>query len=133
MFNNSSDKSFVHDIRAAHVKFSPFCKCEHFLYRYIKFAKLSVDERFDFVKKCKFCFNCLTEEHSSMECTKNLSCKDCGRKHSNLLHIKKSTDSSKITDKKISTSFMNGSVSKVVSAFASESQSQSWSEFSCLY
>ena len=43
----SSDKSFVHDIRAAQVKFCPFCTCEHFLYRCIRFAKLSVDERFD--------------------------------------------------------------------------------------
>ena len=76
------------------------------------------------MKKCKLCFNCLTEGHSSKECTKYLSCKDCGRKHSNLLHFRKSADSSKITDKKISTSFVNGSVGKVVSAFPSGSQSQ---------
>ena len=124
MSNKSSDKSFVHDIHAAQVKFCPFCKCEHFLYRCIKFTKPSVDERFDFVKKCKLCFNCLTEGHSAKECTKNLSCKDCGRKHSNILHFKKSADGSKITDKKISTSFVNGSVGKVASAFASGSQSQ---------
>ena len=124
MSNKSSDKSFVHDIRAAQVKFCPFCKCEHSLYRCIKFAKLSVDERFDFVKKFKLCFNCLTGGHSSQECTKNLSCKDCGRKHSNLLHFKKSVDSSTITDKEILTSFVNGRVGKEVSAFASGSQSQ---------
>ena len=87
-------------------------------------SKLPVDERFHFVKTCKLCFNCLAEGHSSKECTKNLSCKDYGRKHTNLLHFKKSADSFKITDKKISTSFVNGSVGKVVSAFASGSQSQ---------
>ena len=68
--NMSSDKSFVHDISAAQVKFCHFWKCEHFLYRSLKFAKLTVDESFGFVKK--------TEGHSSKKCTKNLSCKECG-------------------------------------------------------
>ena len=50
------------------------------------------------MNKCKLCFNCLTEGFHSKECTKNFSCKECGRKHSSILIFFKSPDNSKITD-----------------------------------
>ena len=65
------------------------CDNSHKLWECADFKALSRDQRFDFVKKKHLCFNCLKGGgHGSRQCRSPRRCpiKDCGRKHSPLLH-----------------------------------------------
>ena len=53
-----------------------------------RFKSMSLDERTQFVKGLKLCFNCLKGNHFSRKCRKPKSCAvpDCHVKHNTLLH-----------------------------------------------
>lgn len=65
-----------------------FCgKNDHNIYRCVDFQSLSSHQKFEFVKKRNFCFNCLGTSHNSKECSSKKTCNQCGRKHHSWLHM----------------------------------------------
>ena len=62
-----------------------FCTGAHSIYLCDSFRKLSVPERFDYVKSSKLCFNCLAK-HSIKDCKSQRTCSSCQKKHHSLLH-----------------------------------------------
>ena len=79
--------------RGAHafITASPSCLCcnssDHFLQKCPDFLKLSVDQRFQYVKRTSLCINCLRNNHSVSKCTSRSRCKECNISHHTLLHM----------------------------------------------
>lgn len=55
------------------------------------FQKLSVDNRFKFIKDNNRCGNCLSSQHTVSKCLSKSTCRKCNGKHHSLLHFEKST------------------------------------------
>ena len=66
----------------------PLCKNKHVLARCRDFKRLSVDQRFQFVRKNRLCDNCLLPGHFVKVCFESSFCKipGCKFKHSTYLH-----------------------------------------------
>ena len=65
----------------------PFCSKEkHSAFRCQKFLSLSVSQRYDKVKRCRLCLNCLSSAHMVRACQSG-SCQHCRQKHHTLLHV----------------------------------------------
>ncbi|XP_022835365.1 uncharacterized protein LOC111362848, partial [Spodoptera litura] len=62
------------------------CNAEHPLFHCKEFSKLQPQERNEFIKKNRLCFNCLTSGHSVKKCRNRMSCRRCNRRHHTLLH-----------------------------------------------
>lgn len=62
------------------------CKQDHKLEDCPEFKRKSYDDRVQFAWSNYLCYNCLTPDHRVRECKRRNTCKDCGRKHSSLLH-----------------------------------------------
>ncbi|XP_031334025.1 uncharacterized protein LOC116164038 [Photinus pyralis] len=62
-----------------------YCKENHYLYQCPNFLKLTIQNRWNEVKRLKLCVNCFRGNHYNNEC-KSASCKKCDRKHNTLLH-----------------------------------------------
>ena len=71
----------------------PSCNSSHWLSQCEKFKKMSVDDRYKFVRSKKLCINCLTPGHYVRECPKTSFCRvqNCTTSHSTFLHPKEST------------------------------------------
>lgn len=65
-----------------------YCSERHKLCFCKAFAKLSYDQRHDFVTKNRMCYNCLAGTHMIKNCNKPTSCRICRRRHHSLLHPK---------------------------------------------
>nr|XP_049704894.1 uncharacterized protein LOC126056305 [Helicoverpa armigera] len=63
------------------------CQANHPLYSCESFLKLNINDRIKFVNEKKLCCNCLRANHSADECWFG-PCKQCNKKHNNLLHDK---------------------------------------------
>lgn len=82
-------------IRAAHVETSnqnekaneccAYCNGKHFIYFCQQFRALSVEDREQFVRNNRLCFNCLYS-HLISNCKSKYTCRTCKRKHNTLLH-----------------------------------------------
>ncbi|XP_045772935.1 uncharacterized protein LOC123872601 [Maniola jurtina] len=70
------------------------CKGDHTLGHCQEFLKLSPVERGLYVKENNICFNCLSSGHISSRCRVPHTCKICRKRHSTLLHRKRTTDTS---------------------------------------
>lgn len=76
----------------------PVCKASHLLYQCSTFLKQTPNERAEFIRNQKRCFNCLSAKHSVKECTSFRVCKQCNKKHHTLLHY----ESAKPSEMKVS-------------------------------
>ncbi|XP_049877906.1 uncharacterized protein LOC126375107 [Pectinophora gossypiella] len=76
-------KSFATELDTA----CTYCSKNHYVCHCQDFASLTVNERQDFVKKNRICFNCLVKGHSVNQCRQSTTCKKCGRRHHTLLHF----------------------------------------------
>ena len=66
------------------------CNNIHPLYRCEFFKSKSPEERGEFVKRNKICFNCInSKEHISRACNSSIRCRSprCGKPHHTLLHM----------------------------------------------
>ncbi|XP_050519253.1 uncharacterized protein LOC126893276 [Diabrotica virgifera virgifera] len=64
-----------------------FCRSNaHKVYQCNDFKCLSLQEKFNFVKGKKLCFNCLGSKHFSQDCGSTRSCTLCGGHHHSSLH-----------------------------------------------
>ena len=66
----------------------PMCTRSHPLYRWETFKSKPVDERYEFIKRNRICFNCNNSvEHSSRSCKSSVRCQkpECGKRHHTLL------------------------------------------------
>ena len=69
------------------------CSRSHPLYRCETFKSKPVDERHEFIKRNRICFNCINSvEHSSRSCKSSVRCQkpECGKRHHTLLHFSSS-------------------------------------------
>ena len=68
----------------------PSCNANHWLSQCDKFKRMTVDERYKFVRTKKLCINCLTPDHFVRDCPKKSFCRieGCPAKHSTFLHLK---------------------------------------------
>lgn len=63
------------------------CKEEqHPLFYCEAFKGMTVDERADYVRQKKLCFNCLSHGHGTRDCISMYRCKRCGKAHHSTLH-----------------------------------------------
>ena len=71
------------------------CSMDHHLTKCKDYLLKTPEERYDFVKQHRLCFNCLDSRHRIAECKSKGSCKvtDCGIKHHTTLHRKKPVSS----------------------------------------
>lgn len=69
-----------------------FCKQKHALHKCYKFIKAAVGSRLSFVKQQHLCFNCLSTNHMSRDCSNQRRCKICNGLHHSLLHIARSDE-----------------------------------------
>lgn len=53
---------------------------QHLIYFCNQFLKLSVEDRFQAVKRLRLCINCLRDDHFMADC-KSSSCRQCGITH----------------------------------------------------
>lgn len=63
-----------------------FCNDNHYIFNCKKFISERVQERREFVKNNRLCFNCLIPNHTSFRCRHHTTCRICRRKHHSLLH-----------------------------------------------
>lgn len=63
----------------------PVCTEPHFIYYCDKFKALSIDSRFEEVKRLRLCSNCLRYGHHKSVC-RSSGCKICNQRHATLLH-----------------------------------------------
>lgn len=62
------------------------CSQMHMLFRCTQFARKSLNQRIEFVKQNRLCFNCLSSKHSLPNCPSKFSCRHCQNRHHTLLH-----------------------------------------------
>nr|XP_029714031.1 uncharacterized protein LOC115258130 [Aedes albopictus] len=62
------------------------CKASHELWKCEAFKNRSVSEKYELLKKCGACFNCLGRGHRTNACSSSHSCRECGKKHHTTLH-----------------------------------------------
>ncbi|XP_063544857.1 uncharacterized protein LOC134753026 [Cydia strobilella] len=63
-----------------------YCKGEHYIFNCKEFTKNSVEDRHDFVRKNRLCYNCLVPFHNVYRCKQKTSCRICKKRHHSLLH-----------------------------------------------
>ncbi|CAG9787132.1 unnamed protein product [Diatraea saccharalis] len=86
-YKSSITTKSTHSFATSYVTSCPLCKqIDHCnLYRCPAYSKLSIDEKFDFIKQNKGCTNCLSVSHSNNACNSKFNCRFCGCKHHSLL------------------------------------------------
>ncbi|GFX97591.1 DUF1758 domain-containing protein [Trichonephila clavipes] len=62
------------------------CFSSHSLHRCEKFLKMNINNRWNFVKKSKLCFNFLRGNHNVSSCKFTTSCRACKQRHHTVLH-----------------------------------------------
>lgn len=65
----------------------PVCKAGHELWKCEGFQNKSVSEKYEVLKKCGACFNCLGRNHRIGACPSSRTCRTCGKKHHTTLHF----------------------------------------------
>ena len=76
----------------------PMCTRLHPLYRCETFKSKPLDERHEFIKRNRVCFNCINSvEHSSRSCKSSVRCQklECVKRYHTLLHFSSSNDERK--------------------------------------
>ncbi len=65
------------------------CKADHTLFGCQQFKGMTPQDRLNYARQEKLCFNCLRKGHMTMACRLNRTCSvaGCGRKHTKFLHI----------------------------------------------
>lgn len=64
-----------------------FCGEGHSIIQCKSFAQKSPQERFDYAKQQRWCFNCLKSSHGLKECKSIFKCQKCHQRHHTLLHL----------------------------------------------
>ena len=84
----------------------PSCKKDHWLSQCDEFKKLSLYNRYQFVRSKHLCINCLVPGHFVQDCPKRSFCRveGCAKKHSTFLHEKQSPPKPSSIDKENPTS-----------------------------
>lgn len=95
-FSKFSKSNVQHSYVVTDVK-CLFCSNAHYLYQCPSFSQISVDDRWNEVKKIGVCFNCLREKHTTRDC-KFGHCKYCNGKHNSILHRNKVTNNTRDTN-----------------------------------
>lgn len=65
------------------------CSGPHLLHLCKEFQQRSPEERIEFIKSKRICFNCFASSHTVNKCQRSTCCRRCGRRHHSLLHLEK--------------------------------------------
>ncbi|XP_068748895.1 uncharacterized protein [Montipora capricornis] len=108
----------------------PSCKRNHWLSQCDEFKKLSLGDRYQFVRANKLYVNCLVPGHFVQDCPKRSFCRiqGCTKKHSTYLHVKEMPPSQNEKEgqteppttpnaAQASNSYLNVNTSQVISGF----------------
>lgn len=63
-----------------------YCKEDHAIFSCAGFKQLPVEDRINFVKNNRLCYNCLGN-HVAFSCQSKSKCRECSRKHHTYLHL----------------------------------------------
>ncbi|UYV80742.1 hypothetical protein LAZ67_19001575 [Cordylochernes scorpioides] len=61
------------------------CKAGHRIYNCTTFSTMPIEQKWEFVKQHKMCYNCLKRGHTGKNCYQG-PCKKCNKRHHTLLH-----------------------------------------------
>ncbi|UYV84003.1 hypothetical protein LAZ67_X000860 [Cordylochernes scorpioides] len=86
----------VHTAVNANAQICIACKAGHRIYNCTTFSTMPIEQKWEFVKQNKLCYNCLKKGHTRTTCYQG-PCKKCNKNHHTLLHRldTKVTDSQK--------------------------------------
>ncbi|XP_039430820.1 uncharacterized protein LOC120413911 [Culex pipiens pallens] len=65
------------------------CDQQHDLQKCEQFKAKSVNEKYNHLRKCGSCFNCLKKGHRTAACTSTRTCQQCSKRHHTMLHTDK--------------------------------------------
>ncbi|XP_018368507.1 PREDICTED: uncharacterized protein LOC108764667 [Trachymyrmex cornetzi] len=87
------------------------CKEDHQIYSCKQFLDLSPEDRLNFIKEAKLCWNCLkASSHTARNCRYG-NCKTCGKRHNSLLHISGDKSETKVSESSNQTTTQQGNAS----------------------
>ncbi|XP_018378048.1 PREDICTED: uncharacterized protein LOC108770819 [Trachymyrmex cornetzi] len=87
------------------------CKKDHQIYSCKQFLDLSPEDRLNFIKEAKLCWNCLkASSHTARNCRYG-NCKTCGKRHNSLLHISGDKSETKVSESSNQTTTQQGNAS----------------------
>ncbi|XP_051155785.1 uncharacterized protein LOC127278229 [Leptopilina boulardi] len=95
--NSSTTQKSAQALTVSHQDYGFACSCcqqSHFIVVCEKFRKLTQQERREFVKTQRLCYNCLGK-HSAHACQSDKRCRECNGKHHTMIHITDSKASTK--------------------------------------
>ncbi|UYV74373.1 hypothetical protein LAZ67_11003269, partial [Cordylochernes scorpioides] len=75
----------VHLAINASAKICIACKAGHRIYNCTTFSTMPIEQKWEFVKQHKMCYNCLKRGHTGKNCYQG-PCKKCNKRHHTLLH-----------------------------------------------
>lgn len=93
-----------------------YCNNEHSIYSCDQFLKLSLDEKWKFVKGRKLCKNCLRNNHLGKQCVMG-PCRKCRQYHNTLLHLDKKMERASNDP---GNSFSEGDSEQIVAAISNQ-------------
>ncbi|XP_037824112.1 uncharacterized protein LOC119612378 [Lucilia sericata] len=73
-------------VRSRRLKDCRYCNMDHPLRKCLRFKRLSVRERWNVVRKYRYCINCLAHSHFVKDCRCRDRCRECLSEHHTLLH-----------------------------------------------
>ncbi|XP_063363671.1 uncharacterized protein LOC134652418 [Cydia amplana] len=68
------------------------CKGNHTLAHCKEFTKMQPNERCEYTKNNRLCYNCLAPGHAVFKCRLPMSCRICRKRHHSLVHVTKSPE-----------------------------------------
>ncbi|XP_049886781.1 uncharacterized protein LOC126381326 [Pectinophora gossypiella] len=93
--NDEEDNCDIFQAAHANVSSHPtctYCNGSHYIFNCKDFAKQTVTQRQDHVKKNRLCYNCLVPNHMVFRCKQKTTCRLCKKKHHSLLHQARETN-----------------------------------------
>lgn len=89
-YGTAVNKSFVSHTNEVPAQPNPtciYCSQSHIVFKCPMFCNLSPEQRKEFVKSKKVCFNCLSNLHMINKCTSSKTCRKCGKRHHTYIHV----------------------------------------------
>lgn len=86
--NSYSEKhhSFIANVNS-NTHLCIICKKDHKLFMCSQFKSMTHEKKIELIKSHKLCFNCLRSGHMIQNCTVNVNCRHCNKRHHTSIHI----------------------------------------------
>jgi hypothetical protein len=94
-----NNKSFVSNTGSSSSPTCIYCTEDHVVYRCPRFDALTSQQRKEFVRSKRICFNCLSPSHMIDKCHSTNTCRVCNQRHHTLLHLTQTSKPAANSDK----------------------------------